>query len=100
MVFTARERIVERAEQLRQPAIGDAFVDMRIPAVERERADARTVGLRQKFRGIAGGLGEIGAHLAGTGTAGLLRHIARVLDGRASLILSSSTLASFGSEWR
>ena len=35
---------------------------MGVPAVEGERADARTVGARQEFRRGAGGLLEIGAH--------------------------------------
>jgi len=33
---------------------------MCVPTVERERADARTVGLRQELRGGTNGLGEIG----------------------------------------
>jgi hypothetical protein len=55
---------------------------MGVPAVERERADARPVRLRQKFRGIAGSLGKIGAHLCGTRAALFLAHphIAGLLD--------------------
>ena len=40
------ERFVQRAEQLRQAALRNAFVEMGVPAVERERADARPIGLR------------------------------------------------------
>ena len=42
----------------------DAFVEVGVPPVERERADARTVGLRQKFRRSAYRLGEIGTQLS------------------------------------
>jgi len=82
--FDGGERIVERAEELRQSAGRDAFIDMRVPAVERKRADARTIRLRQKSRGIAGGVREIGAHLRRPWTAGFLAyaHIARLFDGR------------------
>ena len=38
---------------------------MRVPAIERERTDARPVGAREEFGGRAGGLGEERAHLRG-----------------------------------
>ena len=80
MVFDGAESRVERAEQLRQASFGDAFVVMGVPAVERERADARAVGLRQKFCGGAGGFGEIGARVRRTRAARLLRHSPDMLD--------------------
>src|SRR5262245_41764302 len=61
------ESPIERAQQLRQPASCDAFIIMCVPAVERERADARTVGLRQELCGGANGLGEIGTQLSEVG---------------------------------
>ncbi len=72
--------VIERAKQLRQAPLRNAFVEMRIPAIERQRADTRPVGLRQKFCSRAGGLGEIGAHLRGSGTSRFLRHVAGLLD--------------------
>ena len=47
IAFYRRQRAIERTEQLRQPAIDHAFIDMRIPAVERQRPDARPLGIRQ-----------------------------------------------------
>ena len=46
---------VERAEQVGEPAVGGAFVDVGVPAVEGERADARAVRPRQELRRRAGG---------------------------------------------
>ena len=44
--FNLGERLVQRPEQLRQPALRDAFIEMGVPAIERERADARAIRLR------------------------------------------------------
>ena len=71
---------VERAEQLREAAVGNALVGVRIPAVERQCADPRPVGLPQKFRRGACGLGKITAHLRRTGASRLLRHVAGMLN--------------------
>src|SRR6516164_11491311 len=60
IVLDGGESRIECAQQLRQPASCDAFVIMRVPTTKSERADARTVGLRQELRGGANGLGEIG----------------------------------------
>src|SRR5262245_51044783 len=65
------ESVIERAQQLRQPASRDAFIVMCVPTVERERADARTVGLRQELRGGTNGLGEIGTQLREVGAGNL-----------------------------
>src|SRR5262249_53554632 len=54
-----------------QPAGCNAFIVMRVPTVERERADARTVGLRQKLRGGSYGVGEIGTQLSEVGAGNL-----------------------------
>ena len=78
----SRERAIKRAKELRQAPLGDAFVVMGVPTVEGERADARPVGLRQKFCRGAGRFGEISAHLSGAGPARLLTHTADLLDRR------------------
>ena len=50
IAFGRSQRFVQRAKQLRQPALRDAFVEMGIPAVEGECADPRPIGLRQELR--------------------------------------------------
>ena len=54
---------LKSAEELRQLSAGDALVVMRIPAVERECADARAVRLRQVLRGRTCDCGEVHALL-------------------------------------
>ena len=66
---------VERAEQLAELAAHGALVDVRVPADEAERADARAVRPRQVLRRSAGRVGEIGAHAGNpAGLRALLRH--------------------------
>ena len=62
--------------------MSDALVEVRIPTVERERADARPVRLRQKFGGGARRFGEISAYLPGIRYPRLLRHRVRQFNGR------------------
>jgi len=76
------ERGIEPAEQLRQPAIDGALVVVGIPAVKREGANARTVGVGQKLRGRSGRLGEIGAHLVDVSDLDRRPHLARLAGGR------------------
>jgi len=52
------KRRIECAEQLRQPAVDHPLVIAGVPAVKRERADTRTVRVRQVLRGSAGSFGE------------------------------------------
>ncbi len=76
------ESVIERAQQLRQPASRDAFIVMCVPTVERERADARTVGLRQELRGGTNGLGEIGTQLREVGAGSLAERLLIHAAGR------------------
>src|SRR5262249_2652650 len=78
------ESPVERAQQLRQPASCDAFIIMCVPAVERERADARTVGLCQELCGGANGLGEIGTQLSEVGASNLANRLLLHAAGRSN----------------
>ena len=55
-----RQRAVERTEQNRQPAMRSAFVGVRIPAIESERADARAIRTSHEARRAGCGFGEIG----------------------------------------
>ena len=104
--FDRRDRAVERAEQLASRPLTRALVDMRVPAVERERADARSVRPREELRRRAGGLGEIGAHLrdaaalAAGGRAGFVASMPPARAIAARPMRSSSTRASVGSVWR
>src|SRR5208282_4216739 len=56
-----------------QASGGDTLVVVGVPAVERERANAWSIRLRQEFCGSAGRFGKIG--LRRPRTAGLLRHV-------------------------
>ena len=101
-----RERAVERAEQRREPAAVGALVDVRVPAVEGERADARAVGAREEFRRGAGRVGEEGAHLRGEACGHRLPSVGSITvtsPARASVGEiargPSSARASSGSVW-
>ena len=54
------ERAVERTEQNRQPAMRSAFVGVRIPAIEGECANARTIRSSHEARRAGRSFGEIG----------------------------------------
>jgi len=54
---------IERPQQIGQPALDYALVDMSVPAVQGERADPWTVGARQKFRRRTRRVGEVFAYL-------------------------------------
>ena len=80
-----RDGAVERTQQHGEAAVGSAFGGVGVPAVEGERADARTIGARQEPRRGARRFGEIGAHLSGAGRPRLLPvHAAGARDGRKS----------------
>src|SRR6185312_4738663 len=63
VLLDRRDGAVERAEQRCKAAALRTFVDMRVPAIEGQRADARPVGTREELRRRARRLGEIGAYL-------------------------------------
>jgi len=44
-----RQRVVERCQQIGEPALKRTFIDMRIPAIEGERPDAWPIGLGEKL---------------------------------------------------
>src|SRR5262245_15258024 len=69
---------IECAEQLSQPAVHHTLVIVGVPAVERERADTRTVWVRQELRRCAGSFGEIGAHLVDVADLNDGTHFARL----------------------
>ena len=73
---------VERTEQRGKAPIRSAFVGVGVPAVERERADAGTVGPREELGGGAGRFKKIAAHRASAGQAPARRHVAVPGDGR------------------
>ena len=64
-LFGSGERAVERAEHGVELAVEDAFARMDVPAFERQRADARTVGMRKHLRGAGRRLSIVGAQLRG-----------------------------------
>src|ERR1700724_3991453 len=68
-------RAIERTEQVGKPALDDALVDVGVPAVKGERADPRTLRLREEFGRGAGRVGKVGANL---GDAAALDHRALV----------------------
>jgi hypothetical protein len=72
------ESAIECAEQLRQPAVDQTLVDVGVPAVERERADTRTVRVRQEPCRRPRGFCEIGAHLVDVADLDDRSHLARL----------------------
>ena len=88
--FKFAERTVEARQQLRQATDRAAFIGMGVPAVVRERADARSVRTRQKFRCGTGGFRKERPHLCGTAgrrLAGtLVFHAAGARDGAIAAI--------------
>src|SRR5262249_27990242 len=54
---------VERAEQIGEAALDGTLVDVSVPAVECQRPDPRTLGLRQELRRRRGRLGVVFAYL-------------------------------------
>src|SRR5215471_19788437 len=65
--------VLQQVRRLQPRPVGDhdAFIVVRVPTAKRERADARTVGLRQELCGGADGVGEIGTQLSEVGAGSL-----------------------------
>ena len=88
LLLIASSAPLSAPKQLRQPTVGDAFVEMRIPAIERERADTRSVRPRQEFRCGTGDLSEVSTHLARATPLGFRTLSRRMLDrGQFAVVL-------------
>ncbi len=102
-----RHRVVERAQEIGEPPLDRTFIDMGVPAIKGERADARPVRPSEELRRRTRGLGEIGAYLR---DATRLDDRAAIWGGPWSMppacaiaatpMRSSSTRAKTGSVWR